>query len=553
MRKRVGILVDDIVASKQLRDLIEISQSASNYKLTTLIVNDVERYSDNSFSKAQKYIRRRGILKFVSNAFFKIVCRLESIVVKRFGKQKNFFRKYDLSELGFEVINVRPNVSKDGLFFKYESLDVEKIRSAKLDLIVRGGGGILKGKILTVCPNGVISLHYADNDINRGGPPGFWEVYFRKARTGFIIQRLKEELDGGDVLYRGYIPTQWMYTLNLVRLYEISNPFFHLVLEDVTSSSPRLTVQKKVPYSAPLYTTPTPMQLLSYVSKTAIHFALKVIRKLSGRGYRWGVAYQFTNNWDDVTLWRSRKIPNPGKRFLADPFLIKRNGKHYCFVEDYNYSIKRGCISVYEITEHGSAELGVALAESFHLSYPYLFECEGDLYMCPETHEKRDIRVYRCVEFPLKWELHKILINDVSAADTNIFWHDDKWWLMTNLSTSHIDDHSSELHIFHSLSPFSDDWIPHSRNPVVFDPLKARNGGLIRDETGIYRVYQRQGFDFYGEALGVSKISKLEPNDYSETPLFEVEAQFFQGAKGAHTYNFTEGLLVFDYVVISRF
>lgn len=552
MTKRVGILLDDIIVSKQLRDLIELSLSAHNYEITTLIVNDVKRYSGNLFFRAQQYIKKRGVLKFVSNILFRMVCKLESLVVKRIAKYKNFYRKHDLSRYELEVINVHPNVSKSGLIYRYDATDIEKVKVAQLDLIICGNGGILKGQILTVCPNGVLSFHHADNDINRGGPPGFWEVFFKQPRTGFIIQRLREELDGGDVLYKGYVATSWMYSLNLVKLYEISNPFLHFVIEDVTSSSPHLTVQKKVPYSAPLYTTPKPNQILHYVSKTTINLVRKLMRKISRRGYRWGVAYQFTDSWNDVTLWRSKKIANPKNRFLADPFLIKRNGKHYCFVEDYSYSTSRGCISVYEINEHGSTELGISLKEDFHLSYPYLFDYQGGLYMCPDTQEKNDIRIYKCTDFPLKWELHEILISDISAADTNIFMHDDTWWLMTNLSTSHVGDHNSELHIFHSSNPLSTDWIPHSKNPVIFDSLRARNGGLIQDKTGIYRVYQRQGFDMYGEALGVSKISILETSDYVETPLFEIEAQFFKGARGTHTFNFNEGLLVFDYVEISK-
>ena len=102
----------------------------------------------------------------------------------------------------------------------------------------------------------MISFHHADNDINRGGPPGFWEVYNQQSKTGFIIQRLKDELDGGDVLFKGSITTSLIYSLNLAKLREISNPFFHKVLEDLTSNYPRCYVQKKIPNCNPLYKTP---------------------------------------------------------------------------------------------------------------------------------------------------------------------------------------------------------------------------------------------------------------------------------------------------------
>ena len=57
--------------------------------------------------------------------------------------------------------------------YTYDDSDLEKIKSANLQLLVRGGRGILRGKILTCCPNGIISFHHADNDVNRGGPADF--------------------------------------------------------------------------------------------------------------------------------------------------------------------------------------------------------------------------------------------------------------------------------------------------------------------------------------------------------------------------------------------
>ena len=143
-------------------------------------------------------------------------------------------------------------------------------------------------------------------------------------------------------------------------------------------------------------------------------------------------------------------------------------------------------------------------------------------------------------------------MNDVSAADTSIFAYEDKWWMFTNLDRSSICDHSSQLHIFYASNPLTDDWIPHINNPVIFDPLTGRNGGLIKDMNSIYRVYQRQGFDFYGEAFGVAKINKLTTSEYSEKSLFEAEPTFFKGIKGTHTFNFAKGILVLDHVEITK-
>src|SRR2546429_3233758 len=82
---------------------------------------------------------------------------------------------------------------------------------------------------------GIISFHHGDNRINRGGPAGFWECYYEWPQTGFIIQRLTEELDAGDVLVRGSYATRYYYSLNQAHLYKKSNTHLKNLLARITS------------------------------------------------------------------------------------------------------------------------------------------------------------------------------------------------------------------------------------------------------------------------------------------------------------------------------
>ena len=169
--------------------------------------------------------------------------------------------------------------------------------------------------------------------------------------------------------------------------------------------------------------------------------------------------------------------------------------------------------------------------------------------MVPETHETKDIRIYKCIEFPLKWKFHKILINNISAVDTNIIKHNNKYWLFTNKDSSSIGDHSSELHIFYADDLESSIWKPHSLNPVIFDSKKARNGGTISSkENQLYRVFQKQDFDFYGASLGVSKIKKLTENEYQEEVFMNILPDFYKNILGIHSFSFDANILVNDLV-----
>ena len=77
MKKKIGLLVDSTLVSKRINDLVALSLSASNYEITTLIVNDVQNSQTNFFSKNVGLIRQRGIFVFLSKVLFSAVCWLE--------------------------------------------------------------------------------------------------------------------------------------------------------------------------------------------------------------------------------------------------------------------------------------------------------------------------------------------------------------------------------------------------------------------------------------------------------------------------------------------
>jgi hypothetical protein len=434
------------------------------------------------------------------------------------------------------------------LYYFYKNEDLNQIKNLNLDLLIRGGSGILQGDILNLCPLGIISFHHGDNDFYRGGPPGFWEVYNREPSTGFVIQRLNEVLDGGFIIFKGHVPTSFFYKLNVCKLFLKSSIFLHKTLENLSKGSVNLEFYKKKTYKSKIYKIPTIYVSILYLYKTLILGTKKLLNRIFGWSSKWNVAYQFINNWKDPILSKSIVIKNPKNSFLADPFVIKHNNKTVIFVEDYSFKTRKGKISAYEINSESYKKLGTAIEEKFHLSYPFLIEDKKDLFMVPETYQSKDIRIYRCMEFPLKWKLHKILISDISAVDTNIFKFNNKYWLFTNLDTSNSNDYSSELHIFYADNMESSEWKSHALNPVIFDSKKARNGGMIYSEKKqAYRVFQKQGFDNYGESLGISRIKTLTENEYEEEVCMNVSPDFFKNISGTHSFSYNSGVLVNDF------
>ena len=546
---KVGIIVDDINQPYLVYDLYQKSLESNYYFIEYLIIQKTNNLKNkNLLNKLKDFLKSKGVLRLINRIIFEFIDQIETQILKKKKEFKDFFLKHPISKFEVKKIYVNPDISKSGLYYCYKTEDLNQIKNLNLDLLIRGGSGILQGDILNLCPLGIISFHHGDNDFYRGGPPGFWEVYNREPSTGFIIQRLNEVLDGGDIIFKGHVPTSFFYKLNVCKLFLKSSIFLHKTLENLSKANTNLEFYKKKTYKSKIYKIPTIYVSILYLYKTLILGTKKILNRIFGWSSKWNVAYQFINDWKDPILSKSIIIKNPKNSFLADPFVIKHNNKTVIFVEDYSFKTRKGKISAYEINSESYKKLGTVIEAEFHLSYPFLIEDKKDLFMVPETYQTKDIRIYRCMEFPLKWKLHKILISDISAVDTNIFKFNNKYWLFTNLDSSNSNDYSSELHIFYADNMESSEWKPHALNPVIFDSKKARNGGMIYSEKKqAYRVFQKQGFDNYGESIGISRIKTLTENEYEEEVCMNIIPDFFKNISGTHSFSYNSGVLVNDF------
>jgi hypothetical protein len=547
---KIGLIVDSNFASTYVKDLAVWGQSQRDLEISHLVIQERDIPNSN-LKKAVKLLFKRGFREFVLRLCWEIVCIIESVAL-RWSPYRAHTQICDLTECVPSTIKIRPILSKSGFTYRFSDDDIEKLAKYEFDLLIRCASGILRGKILNASRFGVLSFHHADNRVNRGGPPGFWEVYHRDDTTGFIIQQLTEELDGGNVLFRGAFPTRSYYLLNQATLYTRSNFYMKKLLLSIAKNRNIPDAEQSLPYYNMLFKRPTVGAQLSYLTKLLIRILIRAIISIVLRKRnRWGVGF-YKSDWRNIVMWKSGKIKNPPNHFLADPFVVTEGNSDYCFVEDYNYATNRGCISVYEIRDNQAIRLGEAIAEPFHMSFPYVFKFNSKLYMVPETSENSDIRLYECIEFPKKWQLLKVIMSDISAADTMVFEHNGLWWLFSNIDPVNTGDHCSELSIFYATNPIVGDWAPHLKNPVIINPASARNGGLLCDNESIFRVGQRQGFGRYGTGVSINKIERLDENEYKETNIFNIEAGFLKDVKGTHHFHSNGKVTVFDFVGKSR-
>lgn len=475
-----------------------------------------------------------------------IILRLEEYALSKHKFFNNHYKLYELLSSHANIIHVNPNISDSGFVYRYTEEDILIIKSLGLDVIIRCGSGILRGEILKVSKHGIISFHHGDNTKYRGGPAGFWEVLNKEPSSGFVIQRLANELDGGDILFRGAFPTQRFYSLNQAMLYTKSNIYMKLLLENIASKNSLNIIELGSPYDRRLYQEPNFFEVFQYLLYISKSLFLKFKNRILNKKSTWNVSY-LASEWINAVLWKGKTIPNPENHYLADPFVFYGEDASYIFVEDFDFTKNKGGIRLYKVDVDIAIDLGIIIEEEFHMSFPYIFEYDGAIYMCPETSQNQEIRLYQCVEFPCKWIFHSVAIKNIHAVDSMIFKQDGLWWLFTNTDNSKVEEYCSELMIFYSDNPLSGKWLPHKKNPVVVNSNHARNGGILIAENNYYRIAQRQGFLTYGKSISVRKIDKLNKDQYSESEYSVLNADFNKSAFGIHHMHADKNFTVYDF------
>ena len=545
VRLKVGLIVDDERVSQHLFELAQWANSTDTVCISHLILQ----------TRAPPRPRGRGVLgKLLGKSpmahatvmLWKAKARLESRSLARTPAYRGHLESREMGAVVAGRIRVTPVVSKSGFVHRFSDEDLERIRREEFDLLIRCGTGILKGPILTSARLGILSFHHGDNLINRGGPAGFWEVFHREGTSGYIVQRLTEELDGGDVILRGYVPTQRTHLLNAAMLFAKSYQALRSLLLDIARTGQLPVAEPHYPYSGKLFVQPRLKELVSYLTRQVGRSATARARRMLRYQERWGICYAPTD-WREAVLWRGTQVKTPPGHFLADPFVTTRSGRTCVFAEDFDYRARRAHICAFELTPEGARPLGVAVKEPFHLSFPYLFEVDGTLFMCPEARASRQIRIYECTDFPLQWKLAAVAMDNVEAVDSMIFRKDDLWWLMTNISRSEPYECGSELHLFWAHTPLTSEWVPHARNPIVVDPRVARNGGLLNGGADLFRVAQNRQFGSYGTSAQLFRIMHIDPKDYVEQPVCSIVPSFAPHIRGTHHLHSNGKYSVWDF------
>jgi hypothetical protein len=279
-------------------------------------------------------------------------------------------------------------------------------------------------------------------------------------------------------------------------------------------------------------------------------FFEKIFNRINAE--RWEIAFNIDSKIDpeSFTVSPQKRIIPPMDQIYGDPFPVSKDGRLYLFFEllPLNAPQELGQIVVTEIDRNTGqmGEIRPALSRPYHLSYPFVFEWEGQYYLLPETAQNRSVELYHCTSFPDQWDFCKTLLTDYQAVDVTLFEQAGLWWMFASRHQAGRDyEFSDTVDIFFAPSPLGP-WQAHPQNPVKIASYGARPAGKIFEWNGMF-IRPTQDCSYgYGVGVIFNRIDELTPQTFRETEIGRLLPPKDDSYIGVHTYNHLDDVTVVD-------
>jgi hypothetical protein len=282
---------------------------------------------------------------------------------------------------------------------------------------------------------------------------------------------------------------------------------------------------------------------LAQASLTVASKAAKWLWLMATGQRAWGIGWRFDPvssllHQRSASFWAAM---GGTRSYLADPFPFCHNGEHFVFVEEFLYAKQRGCISVLRLDRTGAGEPRIVLEDTHHLSYPFVFQQDGEIWMIPESAEAGTVALYRAIDFPNRWVREGNLIEDLEAFDATLMRHQDSLWIFASLRACRSTSWDM-LGLFHA-DRLTGPWTPHAANPVLMDAAISRPAGAFHRAGGRWLRPVQDCSKAYGRAISLCRLDRLDETGFAQTPVGRIECESFD----CHTYNRRAGLEVIDF------
>jgi hypothetical protein len=531
---RVGVLIDDYRLLKpfadNLRDMLE-----SNFLEISLVVRDASarnrRCSSGKSSgsgPSVSWLTRKAV------AFAAALDRMQN---------RDCFPLVDCESMlqGVPAVDVHPVLS--GPVAELPTVELEHILDLRLDVLIRFGLREVDKRLAQAAKFGIWSYSHDDLNCLQSGIRGLREVLERRPTSTASLIVVREPGGPGLVVAEARVGTRqgFSHHANQSVLYNTAAPLLIWKLRQLYEHGWDLACEggSGLPAGKAVRNDgATPINSATVAGHIMTTLLQKVARKIKPppSEVEWRVALRPVTDVPPTNEWESfRWIEAPEGHYYADPFLVDFEGRTWLFVEDFTYRNQRGVISCAEVFRDGTVgEMRVIIERPYHLSFPFVFDHEGEMYMIPESSESGRVELYRATKFPYEWEFDCTLM-ELPGIDTIL--HVDeagKHFFLTTLKDS---PQSEPLLILFTSAGLRERWSLHPSGIVCADARYARNGGYLKGEgRGMVRVSQ-DAVPIYGKRMHFHGIETLTSAAFEERLIGVVEPNEADSMSGTHTYS----------------
>src|SRR5262249_24351028 len=254
------------------------------------------------------------------------------------------------------------------------------------------GASEVPGDLCRMARYGVWSFAHSDEGKYPAYPPCFWEIYHGDCVTVASLRRYTGEPGCGVILKQGVFKTiHHSYRKNLDQPRLESARWPAQVCTDMHNQRAEYLNAPPGPAATAGALPLSNVQVLRFLLKVAGNYLYNVFQVLC-RHEDWqigtcpGPVERFLEPGAHPKI---RWFPRAGRgKFCADPFAVARGDNLYVLFEEFDYRSCKGVICATRVSSRGRVERPQTVLElPVHLSYPYLFEHDGEIYCIPEAAE----------------------------------------------------------------------------------------------------------------------------------------------------------------------
>lgn len=267
---------------------------------------------------------------------------------------------------------------------------------------------------------------------------------------------------------------------------------------------------------------------------------MKITRFISQHTWTIGFSFEGIDSLLGNNDLNIKWLKNPYKnRWFADPFILEiTDSVIELLVEEFYDPIFRGRISklVIDRQKMSIIDCQPILQLETHLSFPFIFKENNEVYILPENYESGESKLYKYDKETNTCIYNRTLVKQplMDAVLTNMFGEKH---LFSTCYPSH-----DKLYVFtedESNQQFSKD------KEILFSENTARNAGAWFEYNGkCYRPAQDCN-ESYGKAIILQQVIKDKEN-YKFIDIRRIESSNPSYPLGCHTLDIHKGVMVFD-------